>query len=169
MYPMPWEDPATADAQASVQVQLCNAELFSRAMHGAALLYNLLVSERYETAALTTVNAPVDRYRGALHTWAEQAGDMTGWIAWACGTTSSPRTAGSPPTPPSGVSSTPGWMPQAGHAASAADHTELRALVGARERHVKRAQSRLVNDKLLRTWSGKSGSARLAYRWAQVA
>ena len=168
----PWDDPATEDAPGSVQEQLRNAELFSRAMHGAALLYNLLVAERYEAAGLTTVNAPVDRYQGALHAWAAQLGDMTGWDRqgmWDHVIGQNGRIAANP-TLRRFVDT---WLDavQSGHASSAADDAELRTLVGAREHHVpkRRAQSRLVNDKLLRTWSGKSGSARLAYRWAQVA
>jgi hypothetical protein len=32
----------------------------------------------------------------------------------------------------------------------------------------KQTQSRLVNDKLLRTWSGAAGTTRLSYRWGNV-
>ena len=37
--------------------------LFSLCVHGAALLYNLLVAERYEQAGLTEVQDPVAAYR----------------------------------------------------------------------------------------------------------
>ncbi|MDI5936705.1 DUF6361 family protein, partial [Micromonospora sp. DH15] len=55
-----------------------------------------------------------------------------------------------------------------GAAGEAASDPALRDLVGERERSVKKGQSRLVNDKLLRTWSGASGSRRLVFRWPQV-
>ena len=45
---------------------------------------------------------------------------------------------------------------------------KLRQLVSDREQRQKKGQSRLTNDRLLRTWSGESGSARLTYRWDQV-
>ena len=53
-------------------------------------------------------------------------------------------------------------------AAATATDGGLRRLVEGRERTVKRAQSRFVNDKLLGTWSGASGSGRLVFRWPQV-
>ncbi|TDC45575.1 hypothetical protein E1258_30180 [Micromonospora sp. KC207] len=55
-----------------------------------------------------------------------------------------------------------------GAAGDAAGDSTLRGLVSERERSVKKGQSRLVNDKLLRTWSGASGSRRLVFRWPQV-
>jgi hypothetical protein len=46
-----------------------------------------------------------------------------------------------------------------------ADNESLRSLVGSREKLVKRAQSRQVNDKLLRAWSLEPGSVgRLVHR-----
>jgi Family of unknown function (DUF6361) len=57
---------------------------------------------------------------------------------------------------------------RAGRAAAAAESSDLRELVERRERLHKKAQSRLTNDRLLRTWSGAAGSARLTYRWSQV-
>jgi hypothetical protein len=49
-----------------------------------------------------------------------------------------------------------------------ADQRQLRDLVSTREQKQKKAQSRLTNQRLLRTWSGESGSAQLTYRWPQV-
>jgi transposase len=47
-----------------------------------------------------------------------------------------------------------------------ADDAALRSLVAEREKRQKKAQSRLTNERLLRTWSGEAGSAGLTYRWA---
>ena len=55
-----------------------------------------------------------------------------------------------------------------GNAAAVAMNDQLRQLVSGREQAQKKAQSRLTNDRLLRTWSGKSGSAALTYRWPVV-
>jgi hypothetical protein len=40
--------------------------------------------------------------------------------------------------------------------------------VARREKAVKKTQSRVVNGKLLRGWTGASGSRALMYRWPQV-
>jgi hypothetical protein len=55
-----------------------------------------------------------------------------------------------------------------GNAAAVAMNGQLRQLVSSREQAQKKAQSRLTNDRLLRTWSGESGSAALTYRWPVV-
>jgi hypothetical protein len=56
----PWADPASAHAIPDVTTSLRHAELFSLATHGAALVYNLLIAERYEANTLTRVTTPVD-------------------------------------------------------------------------------------------------------------
>jgi transposase len=63
-----------------------------------------------------------------------------------------------------------GWLDAVanGAAYSAADDDRLRAAVGQREKLVKRAQSRLVSERMIRTWSGASGSRRLTFRWPNV-
>lgn len=48
-----------------------------------------------------------------------------------------------------------------------ADNRELRRSVRAREER-KGKQSRLLNPRMLATWSGASGTGQLAYRWGTV-
>jgi len=170
--PAPWEDPATAGVTGPPAEDLRHAMLFSLAIHGAALLYNLMVAQRYERAGLTKIEDPVTTYRQALDRWAAQimsTPDLSRWESEAMWTTvieQNPR-----------IASNPGarlfidtWLDAVvgGAAATAADDDSLRRLVEGRERTVKRAQSRFVNDKLLRTWSGASGSGQLVFRWPQV-
>ena len=146
--------------------------LFSLAIHGAALLYNLLVAERYEQAGLTGIEDPVRVYQEAFDRWAAQAattGGLKGWdreAMWTSVTGQNPRTASNP----GARLFVDTWLDAvvSGGAAAAAKDGGLRRLVEGRERTVKRAQSRFVNDKLLGTWSGASGSGRLVFRWPQV-
>lgn len=168
----PWTDPATEDASPSVRGDLLNAELFSLAMHGASLLYNLLVAERYERAGLTVVEAPIDAYRERLVDWGEDVADeprLATWdreAMWQQVTGRNPRIGGV-----SGMRTFVNrWLDgvDGGRASDAATDDGLRSLVAVRERSVKKGQSRLANDSLLRAWSGASGSARLIYRWTQV-
>ena len=48
-----WEDPEAVAAEGSVREALDEARRFSVAMHGAALLYNLLLAERAEELGLS--------------------------------------------------------------------------------------------------------------------
>jgi len=47
----PWEHPRAAEAPAQVREELLQARIFSEVMHGAAILYNLMLAEK--------VNPPV--------------------------------------------------------------------------------------------------------------
>jgi hypothetical protein len=141
-------------------------------MHGASLLYNLLIAERYEKSDLSRVEEPVVSYRGRLASWAgdvQRHPRLPGWDRqqmWDHVIAQNARVAAN-----GGMRHFVNrWLDAvcSGQAASAPDHPGLRDLVAMRERSVKRGQSRLVNEKLLRTWSGASGSSLLTYRWPQV-
>lgn len=168
----PWFDPAclsAADGRPATLLQ--HGRHFSLVMEGAALLYNLLIAERYEAAGFTTHPQPVDTYREALRTWAEDVqadGELLrAWDRqemWDLVRTLNPRV---------GLQTrvfVDSWIDVvlAGKGATVADDEDVRSLVELRERRQKGAQSRLVNDRLLCTWSGASGTSRLVYRWPQV-
>jgi Family of unknown function (DUF6361) len=167
----PWDDTAARTAPPVVAQPLRHAQLFSLCMHGAALLYNLLVGERYEQQSLSAVPDPVDTYHGRLEEWAEDCvaarhqleiwdrRDMWDLVALA-----------NPNVGPVTKAFVNTWLDAitSGGYAEISSNEQLRALVADRERHQKGTQSRLVNDHLLRTWSGASGSGRLDFRWPQV-
>lgn len=167
----PWADSACATGEPHLRRQLDHAWLFSLGMHGAALLYNLLIGERYETAGHTRVEEPVADYRERLQRWAEDcvavAPQLASWDRqrmWHLVLQANPRVG---PLTRQFVDT---WLDSvaAGPWAGIAGRDDLRALVSNREQRQKQKQSRLVNDRLLRTWSGESGSAQLTYRWPQV-
>lgn len=169
----PWDDPVVDDAPQGTAQLLRHAELFSLAMHGASLLYNLLVAERYETEGFTQVDEPVDDYRELLAEWAAEvevrAGVLAAWDRdemWRRVIEQNPRVA----TNVLMRQFADVWLDAVatGSALSAADDSRLRDIVGRREQVVKRAQSRLVNERMLRRWSGASGSSRLTFRWPNV-
>jgi hypothetical protein len=166
----PWEDTACGNAPDAVGEQLRHARLFSLALHGAALLYNLLIAERYEAAGHTRIVEPVEDYRLRLDGWndacQEAGGPLRAWDRdqmWRLVVRANPRVA-----PTRGFVDT--WLDAVidGTARTVADSEGLRRLVAGREQTQKKAQSRLTNERLLRTWSGGSGSAQLTYRWTQV-
>ena len=152
--------------------ELHHARLFSTVMHGAALLYNLLVAERYEqNPQLTRLDSLVDSYRDWLQEWADESiapifGQVRSWDVdrmWQMIAARNPRVH---PATQLFVNS---WISavKQGQSAFASDDRGLRQLVHQREAR-KGNQSRLVNERMLATWSGASGAGQLAYRWGTV-
>jgi hypothetical protein len=163
----PWVHPDIDSFPDPFKVRLEHARLFSEAMHGAGLLYNLMLAEERGNAEW------VDDYRKRFTTWATllvsrqdalrswQRADFWAiivdstrarvtfqtrrfvdtWLDLALGT-SSPR--------------------------SLAEHERARALVRERERVLKRARARLGDPRALERWNGASGAEQLNYRWHRV-
>lgn len=166
----PWSDPACVGAIPEVRAHLAQAHLFSLGMEGATHLYNLIVREHYERAGLNRVESSVEAYRQDLAEWAarceDHMHDFRAWDRremWDLVRHRNPRI--SLPT----QLFVDGWLDTVvqGQAGRVADDNHARALVANRERRQKGSQSRLVNDRLLRTWSGVSGVG-LRYRWPNV-
>ncbi|WKU04464.1 DUF6361 family protein [Micromonospora sp. HUAS LYJ1] len=168
----PWDEPVALAAPEPIGSLVRDAQRFSLAMHGAALLYNLLVAERYERAGLSEHEEPAARYRHRLSEWSGRVPaepGLKGWDRsgmWTRLIERNPRIS----TNVKARQFIERWLDSvtSGAAGDAAGDSTLRGLVSERERSVKKGQSRLVNDKLLRTWSGASGSRRLVFRWPQV-
>jgi len=169
--PAPWQDTVASSAPQDVRQLLRHAEMFSLAMNGAALLYNLQVGERYEAAGHSRIVDPVQGYRDAYDGWVAaletsrshlQTWDRTEF--WKLVLQRNPRIA------PRTQLFVTAWTNAVrdGTAHTGMTDQGLRALVADRERAIKKSQSRMVNDKLLGAWSGESGSGRLVYRWPQV-
>jgi hypothetical protein len=165
----PWEEPAVQTAPHEIKTVLEHARRFSLALHGAALLYNLLVSEAYETKGLTKIDAPVDRYRSALAGW-DAAMDAEGapewdwpefWLVVAAGNTRVPHLA---------RTFVESWVAGALEARPGriAEDAGLRQMVERRVTGLRGGKSVLANPKLLGLWGGSSGASPLDYRWGTV-
>ncbi|MER7273451.1 DUF6361 family protein [Dactylosporangium sp. NPDC000244] len=166
----PWNDAVLAAAAPELVSGVRHAAHFSLAIHGAALLYNLLVAERYERAGLTGVESPVDFYRESIAKWTDQISDLHEWNRaemWSRVIEINKAIAANK----NARRFIERWLDAAtkGGTYEIWKEPSLRMLIEERERSIKKAQSRLVNDKLLRRWSGASGSGRLVYRWPQAA
>jgi len=153
--------------------ELHHARLFSTVMHGSALLYNLLIAERYSAhPQLSRLDdTTVDIYRDRLTAWSDlvispMAGEVRGWDVdgmWAQVSLVNRRIH------PATRLFVDAWINavKQGQAHRAADAQDLRQLVSQRESR-KGKQSRLANDRLLASWSGASGAGQLAFRWGTV-
>ena len=169
----PWEDPACLAAPETQLQMLRLAEGFSLIMNGAALLYNVLVAERYEAAGLTRVTAPSQEHRDGYEEWLDklESNDLLlhDWDPeglWGLVDDSGSRVTSRTRMFVSA------WMSAVRDGAAPNALTDpahsLRAVIANREQSIKRRQSRLTNARLLASWGGASGTRQLTYRWAQV-
>jgi hypothetical protein len=168
----PWDDRATS-REGGPTDELEHAKLFSLGMHGAALLYNLLVAELYEEHGFTTVENPVADFRDRFSDWAGQVAARRGELGHWDQDDMWRRVSGQNPRISNNLamrSFVNTWLDAvvSGAAPTVADSPYLRRLVQHREETAKRAQSRFLNERMLRTWSGASGSSRLTFRWRNV-
>ena len=165
-----WEEPEADAATERVRDALEEARRFAVAMHGAALLYNVLLAERAEELGLAGYEGHRDDFTARLDDWNREveASDIGGWnldLLWTL-----VADQGRPIAAPARAFVTH-WVDlirrRIGN--GLADDHNARALGRNREFHQKRSQARLRNDRLMRQWGGASGSARLNFRWPVVA
>ena len=169
----PWSDPGVRSVEGAAAELLRNAEAFSTAMHGASLLYNLLLAEEYERHVPEEQRkhpAAVDQYRDELAAWAARAdqariadwqiGSLWRWVFGAAKASVAP---GSERFISDWVAHIQGNDPH-----SIAGDSVARKVVRDRERRQKGALARLGNPKRLSAWSGAAGAGALTFRWTTV-
>ncbi|MCY3783918.1 MAG: DUF6361 family protein [Chloroflexi bacterium] len=165
-----WEDPNIDGVTGRVRDALNEAHRFALAMHGAALLYNVLLAERAEKLGLSKFDGRREELVAELDAWrAELDGsDVGNWDLnglWAL--------VAARGNPASAVtrSFVTDWvgLARGKPGARLADDDDARQLIWKREQQHKRGQARLSNDRLMRQWGGASGSWRLTFRWRVVA
>jgi hypothetical protein len=157
-----WTHPHLSAFPASARHLVQHGEIFSHVMHGAALLYNLALSE------LRQRDDWVQAYRERLQAWSDEL-NLAAVRAWSLddfwNVVEHPAHAVRPATKRFVAE----WreLVLAGKeqviAAPAA-----RQLVEERERRLKTSQSRFANHAVRDRWSGASGADRLSFRWAQA-
>ena len=164
-----WEDPTAVGASGPAGDALDEARRFAVTMHGAALLYNVLLAERAEELGLTKFDGHRDSFAIEMENWRRDAKEMDigGWDIeelWALLTEQ-----GRPPALHTKAFVT-SWVElirsRLGNRLS--EDPYARALVCERELRQKRSQARLRNDRLMRQWGGSSGAGRLDFRWPNI-
>jgi hypothetical protein len=164
----PWQHSDWARFSPYLQEQLNHARHFSLVIHGASLLYNLMLAEQACQTLSTERQVQVDQYRELLASWAAEMADseivLAGWD-WECRfweivSLVNPHISGFTQqfvnrwlflslNDPAGVS----------------DSRSARDLIRQRERRLKGKLSRLDNARSLELWNGAAGTGRLVYRW----
>lgn len=167
----PWDHPALATANPELQALVEHARLFSLAMEGASLLYNLLLAEKYD-GLVEPDESFAPYYAERLEDWAaEIADDATALSTWDLAEFWRAAEADRNTPIPGGTRLfVQTWIDEvrAGRAAQASESEPLRTLIAKREHQNKGEQSRLRKDNLIKQWTGASGANRLAYRWPTV-
>ena len=168
---MIWQHPARADWPDDIKGIVGHAERFSRLMHGASLLYNLMLSEKaahMQGSEDSSWHERVQSYSTMLDTWADETPgtlfdnwDLQDLWLLAQGTIHDVKQHSRRfiETWRDIVLETRGQV--------RSDPT-ARALVRDRETRLKGAKSRFRNDGALMRWSGASGTAPLNFRWKPV-
>ncbi len=159
----PWQVSHLSEISPRLRRQLHDAKLFAVCMQGAALLYNLMLSE------LRRREDWIEKYRGRLKVWGDDVEalgrDLEDWGLG--GVWEVMRGLGRSPSFLTKIFAE-SWvecLKADGPKAIAAKDSRARTLVRDREHRLKGGRARLTNARHRELWGGDSGSGRMAYRW----
>lgn len=158
--PYPWLLGAARAAPEPIRKVIDLGRRFSGLMHGAALLYNLMLSELRSDEERRLL------YEGQLRAWAEEltTEDLSRWDPDELWRFVSEQKARVTPLTRQFVEGWTALVVEAGPGNLGA-LDDPRALVKHQEVRLKRGRSRFQNRRALDQWGGASGTARLSYRW----
>lgn len=163
----PWLLPDIKRLPEALQEQLVHARNFSECMHGAAIIYNLMLAEqRKGTGLIEDYGLQLVRWSEALGTRKDGLLDWNRLRFWEMVNASTGRV-----TIPTrafidrwlGLVLDSGDVQRA--AASLSKSPKVRQLIDVRERTIKGGRARLADRRQLELWSGAAGMAQLSYRW----
>ena len=172
----PWEDSAASGVKDELRRRLDHARTFSAVMHGAQLLYNLMLAERYETAGFDGHEDLAEEYESRLADWAHQLLHEEQVDTWnvheLISLANAQRTRAVPVQTQRFVQN---WtdlvcerLTNQEQLATLMHSSAARDLISSREKQTKGPHGRLHSNKRLSSWGGASGAARLSYRWSYV-
>ncbi len=161
----PWDHIPPAELPKALGEELEHARNFSQSLHGASLLYNLMLAQEKESEDL------VERYEERLAEWweglKERTDELTKWNRprfWALLAAWRARV---PPPSHAFVETWLGAIGTARRVESVISDRSLRELIRLRESFLKRGRARLGNPRALDLWNGRSGAGQLDYRWGR--
>lgn len=175
-FSFPWQDPAAQGITGTLRSQLNHARSFSAVMHGAQLLYNFMLAERYEAAGFEGHEDLIDEYEELIEHWAQELPNEVKLDTWDVhALVQLANTQRTRPVPRDTQLFVHNWTELVRqHFASQDPVSELtgspaaRNLIARREKQTKGQHGRLHSDKRLSSWGGASGAARLTFRWSYV-
>jgi hypothetical protein len=164
----PWNHPLAAEVPEPLRSEIVHARHFSDTIHGAALLYNLMLAEARHHAEW------IEDYRSRLAAWAKELGER--WLELSSWHTDISTFWHSRPLDRSRIPAgtkrfVTDWLrllfEGAGPSGVATD-ASARRLISLREERLKGARARLKNPRALELWQGAAGTHRLDFRWGKV-
>lgn len=166
--PDPWAAlDLDVDLAPGVATALRHARAFSLAMHGAVLIYNLMLAE----AQRSSEEDWTERYTDLLGSWSEDvAAAARGFATWNREDFWRTVRRKRPQVPLTTQRFIDTWLDlllEAHDPLSLANSNAIRNLIANREHQLKRAQARLRNPRLLERWNGETGvgMGRMNFRW----
>jgi hypothetical protein len=152
-----WELPMRAEMEPHHTRLLDHAQHFSEAMHGAALVYNLMLAEATED------DDRRELYAGLLGAWRELIHDR--WDVTDFWTLTAEVASRHDPRAHRFVDR---WLNLVSARIDPTTSADARTLVREREHEVKRRYARLSYDSARDTWRGAAGASQLGYRWSSA-
>ncbi len=159
----PWDLANESTIAPPLRQHLEHAKLFAVCMHGAALLYNLMLAEMRES------EERVENYQLEWNGWSEDFDGLgeavLGWdlsTVWSV-VRQQGRSIGFPTR-----AFVAAWVTElrvGGPATMILPGSTARGLIMDREYQLKRSRARLHSPRHLELWGGRSGADRLSYRW----
>lgn len=157
-----WEHPYLAEFPEDARTLVRHGAIFSSVMHGASLLYNLLLSQMREKAEW------IDRYEARLADWQADL-DMTAVRVWSPDAFWRAIDHPAHSIRPAAKRFVTDWLALLTSGGVAAGRmTPAARLVQDREQRLKTSQSRFANRAVRDRWTGASGAEPLSFRWAQA-
>ena len=157
-----WNHPHAASLPGKLAELTNNAQNFSEVMHGAPLLYNLILAEEGKR------DDGVGAYRQRFKEWAllisNRSSALGAWNRprfWELVRSINPRVT----TPTYEFINTWWDFALAGDAARLRENATVRSLIRDREKRLKKTLARIGNPRAQELWNGDSGSAQLDFRW----
>lgn len=159
----PWQLSRLREIPPALREQLHDARLFSICLHGAALLYNLMLSE------LQQHEKRREKHMAALKHWTAEVHEINSELAdWHLNGVwdvvgSSGRSIAYPMK--DFIERWVEGLKRSGPEAVIREESTARLLIREREAQLKRARARLTNPRHLELWGGDSGTGQMSYRW----
>jgi hypothetical protein len=167
----PWEHPSVGTARPELRRSIDHARAFSMVIHGANLLYNLVLAEKVRELHERPEDDQVERYQEQLEAWATELHTNQGFVtAWNLDDFWQLVGAHNARIHPFTRDFINRWVELALDDPDGLDSRgEGGLLISGRERRVKGPLARVADTRQLERWSGESGLGRLDYRWSGAA
>jgi hypothetical protein len=159
----PWYHPMYEIFPSYLQSWLSHAQNFSEALHGAALLYNLMLAEKSKNELL------VNTYEENMKNWRQNLlARRPAWLAWDRADFWSLAARPGVNVPYLSKCFVDAWLDllfSTGRIARPEKEKSMRILIENRERRIKGGRSRFGNPRHLEMWSGASFTGQMEFRW----